>query len=380
MSKSPDIDIPAPRSNPHLIGHEAAAADFIREFAQGRIHHAYLITGPKGIGKATLAYHLTRHILGHGAQVAPAKSEEEAPGLSLFGEAPVPALAPALPAASGENSPLFRRIATGSHSDLLTLSPAYDAKKQVEKNLITVEEARQVPGFMNLTPAEGLWRVVIIDAVDQLNTQAANALLKVLEEPPARAILFLICHQPRAILPTIRSRCRQLKLQPPGREAFAEILSRIAPAIASHDYTALYALAQGSPGHAITLYQEEGLKWYEGWLSAMQPDVSADIRQKFADSAAQVKAPGTAAVIMDCWRLAMQRLHLHPHLQVEESPIFRRESAMLASIADRISIPARAAWLAAGNRLIAETETFHLDRRMTIRLLCTPAQLDILAA
>jgi DNA polymerase III subunit delta' len=95
--------------------------------------------------------------------------------------------------------------------------------------------------------------VVIIDAVDQLNTQAANALLKILEEPPAKAILFLICHRPGALLPTIRSRCRLMKLSTPDDNAFAKILGQIAPSIETHEYAALYALAQGSPGHAITL-------------------------------------------------------------------------------------------------------------------------------
>ena len=349
----------------------------MHEFAQGRMHHAHLITGPKGIGKATLAFRLARHILSSGAQ---SQTLEEAPSFSLFGDEPVaPKMAEKASIAGDVDSPIFKRIASGSHADLLTLSPAYDAKKQVEKNLITVEEARQVPSFMSLTPAEGLWRVVIIDAVDQLNTQAANALLKILEEPPAKAILFLICHRPGAVLPTIRSRCRQLKLQPPDAAAFSTILGQIAPSIETHEYAALYALAQGSPGHAITLYEDEGLKWYEGWLAAMMPDASAETRQKFADSVAQVKAPATWAVIMHGWRLAMQRISLHPHGD-DDAPIFRREAQMLAAIAERLNPEARAAWLEAGNTLIAQTETFHLDKRQSIRLLMSPEQLAMMAA
>lgn len=379
MSKHSDIEIIAPRANPLLIGHQAVEADFLSEFASGRMHHAHLITGAKGIGKATLAYRLARHILGAGA-ISSIASEEEAPSLSLFGDAPAPA-AKALTAnaAMDADSPLFKRIASGSHSDLLTLSPAYDAKKQVEKNLITVEEARQVPEFMSLTPAEGLWRVVIIDAVDQLNTNAANAMLKILEEPPARAVLFLICHQPGAILPTIRSRCRQLKLNAPDSTAFSEILGQIAPHIETHEYAALYALAHGSPGHAITLHQHEGLKWAQGWLAAMMPDASAETRQKFADSAAAVKAPAAWAAIIYAWRVVMARICTHPYAP-DTQPMFRREPEMIATIAASMPPEQRHAWLAAGNQLIAQTETFHLDKRQTIRLLLSPAQLELMAA
>jgi DNA polymerase III subunit delta' len=377
MSKSESITVPEPRANPYLLGHEAVEANFIHEFAQGRMHHAHLITGPKGIGKATLAFRLARHILSSGAQSV---TVEEAPSFSLFGDEPAaPKPATIGNTAGDEHSPIFKRIASGSHADLLTLSPAYDAKKQVEKNLITVEEARQVPSFMSLTPAEGLWRVVIIDAVDQLNTQAANALLKILEEPPAKAILFLICHRPGALLPTIRSRCRLMKLSTPDDNAFAKILGQIAPSIETHEYAALYALAQGSPGHAITLYEHEGLKWYEGWLNAMMPDASSETRQKFADSAALVKAPASWAAIMHGWRLAMQRLSLYPHGD-REAPIFRREGELLASIAGSFAPDMRAKWLEAGNTLIAQTETFHLDKRQSIRLLLSPVQLDMVAA
>ena len=373
MAKEHDFDIPPPRENPLLIGHALVEQRFIEEFTSGRPHHAYLMTGPKGIGKATLAYRLARYILGQGAHNA----EQEAPSLSLFGE---PEPAPAAPSLTmSADDPLFRRIASGSHTDLLTLSPGYDEKKKAERTIIPVDDARKVPGFMSLTPAEGLWRVVIIDAVDQLNTQAANALLKILEEPPSRAILFLVCHQPGAILPTIRSRCRLLKMNAPDVDAFAEVLSTIAPTIESHEYTALYGLAHGSPGQAITLYQEQGLKWYESWLTAMAPDASGDIRQKFADSAAQVKSVNGWAAVLHGWRTALARISLYPHYDANTA-IFRREPALLASIAATMNPRECAQWMEKGRRLIHETETFHLDKRQTLRLLIDPQQLDMMAA
>jgi DNA polymerase-3 subunit delta' len=375
MAKNEDFDIPPPRENPLLIGHALVEQRFIEEFTGGKPHHAYLMTGPKGIGKATLAYRLARYILSQGAHSA----EQEAPSMSLFGDPePAPA-ASAQSLAMDADNPLFRRVASGSHTDLLTLSPGYDEKKKVEKNLIPVDEARKVPEFMSLTPAEGLWRIVIIDAVDQLNNQAANALLKILEEPPSRAILFLVCHQPGAILPTIRSRCRLLKLTAPDADAFAEILSTIAPQIESHEYAALYGLAHGSPGQAITLYQEQGLKWYEGWLNAMTPGASGDTRQKFADSASFVKSPAGWAAIIHGWRTALERISLYPHYDADRA-IFRKEPELIASIAASMNPRQCAEWIEKGNRLIHETETFHLDKRQTLRLLIDPAQLDMMAA
>lgn len=374
MSMS-EQSVPEPRANPHLLGHEAAEQAFMADFAQGRTHHAYLISGPKGIGKATLAFRLARNILVSGAQAA---APAEAPSLSLFGE-PEPSPVQDLPGVIGEDHPVFRRVAAGSHADLLTLSPAYDAKKHVEKNLITVEEARQVPEFMSLTPAEGLWRVVVVDAVDQLNNQAANALLKILEEPPARAILLLVCHQPRAILPTIRSRCRALKLSPPQPAVFRDILARVAPAVGYEDYGALYALSHGSPGHAITLHQHEGLKWYGLWLEAMLPNAAASARQKLIDSAGQLKAPAAWQSVIDAWHVAMQRVTMFPHLALE-APITREEPALLGAIAQPLSIEAREAWFAAGRELIAQTDMFHLDKRQSLRMLMRPEPLHVLAA
>jgi DNA polymerase-3 subunit delta' len=378
MSKEAKLELPHPRENAVMIGHAAIQERFIREFGQGLTHHAYLMTGAKGIGKATLAYRFARYVLSQGAQE---KTVEEAPSMSLFGDALPAVEAPPVQISSLDmdaDSSLFRRIAAGSHTDLLTISPAYDAKKHVEKNIITVDEARKVPEFLSLTPAEGLWRVVIVDAVDQLNDNAANALLKILEEPPPRAMLFLVCHQPAAILPTIRSRCRSLALRAPDMRAFGEILHRFATGIANHDYAALYGLSYGSAGHAMTLFQEDGLKWYADWLKAMQPNATAEVRQRFADAAHAAKSPRSWDAIIHCWHVAMQRISLFPHYDAA-APICQKEQERLATIAAATN-PARChAWVEEGRRLIHQTETFHLDKRQTIRLLADAAQLDMAA-
>ncbi len=176
---------PDPRENPNLIGHAPAEAAIRDALQGGRLHHAWLITGPEGVGKATLAYRFARALLA---------------GASALD----------MPA----SAPVFRRVAAGTHADLLTIEREWDEKKKRLKKQIAAETARMIPPFLHLTPAEGGWRVVILDGAEDLNPQSANALLKVLEEPPARAVLMLVCSAPGRLLPTIRSRCRHLALAP----------------------------------------------------------------------------------------------------------------------------------------------------------------------
>lgn len=199
-----------PRENTALIGHASACALIEGALAEGRMHHAWLITGSKGIGKATLAYHIARTLLG-----------------------------------GGEGAQ--RRIATGAHPDLLVIEPEFDEKKQEQKTEIRVEQVREVGAFLSLTPAESAWRVVIVDSADALNANGANALLKLLEEPPARAVLLLISHTPARLLPTIRSRCRQLRLSPLSPQEFSRIAGE------GEDAEVYYNLSGGAPGLALEL-------------------------------------------------------------------------------------------------------------------------------
>jgi DNA polymerase-3 subunit delta' len=225
---------PEPRANPILLGHAEAEATILDAISGGRIHHAWLITGPEGIGKATLAYRFARRLLAG----QPAEN-------SL-------ALDP--------GDPVFRRVAAGSHADLLTVERAFNEKTKRMKTQIAVEDVRKVNGFMSLTPAEGGWRVVVVDGAEELNAASANALLKILEEPPPRAILLLVCSAPGRLLPTIRSRCRRLRLGPLPDDAMVALLGQDLPQLPQDERGRLITLAEGSPGRAIMLAEEEGLK------------------------------------------------------------------------------------------------------------------------
>ena len=223
---------PAPRENPHLLGHATAEAAILEALRGGRLHHAWLITGPEGVGKATLAYRFARRLLaGGGAALDMAASE-----------------------------PVFRRVAAGTHADLLTIEREWDDKKKRLKKQIAAETARLIPPFLHLTPAEGGWRVVILDGAEDLNPQSANALLKVLEEPPARAVLMLVCSAPGRLLPTIRSRCRHLALAPLGEAPMRRVLEMYLPAVQDADRAVLAGLSDGSPGRALALADDGGLR------------------------------------------------------------------------------------------------------------------------
>jgi DNA polymerase-3 subunit delta' len=224
---------PEPRANPLLLGHAAAETSLLEAMRSGRMHHAWLITGPDGVGKATLAYRFARHLLA---------------GISADNTL---ALDP--------SHPVFRRVAAGAHADLHTVELAYDEKRRRMRTQIAVEDVRGISAFMSLTPAEGGWRVAIVDAAEEMNQSSANALLKILEEPPRRAILLLVCAAPGRLLATIRSRCRRLRLDPLPPEAMEQLLSTYLPELSPDDRGRLVALADGSPGRALLLAQEEGL-------------------------------------------------------------------------------------------------------------------------
>ncbi len=201
---------PIPLANPDLIGHSRAEAALRQAVNGGRMAHAWLFSGPKGIGKATLAYRLARYVLCRG-------SAEEAVGEKmqcLFGADSADAVAPALGLETDPEHPVFRRIIAGSHADLMVVERELDEKTGRAKGQILVDAVREVKGFLSMTAGEGSWRVVIIDGADEMNRNAANALLKALEEPPERTLLVLVCHNAGRLLPTIRSRCRHLPLRP----------------------------------------------------------------------------------------------------------------------------------------------------------------------
>ncbi len=236
-----DIDeVPHPRITTELFGHAAAEAALLAAYRSGRVPHAFLIAGPQGIGKATLAYRMARFVLAHPDPDA----REVATASSLGVDA---------------SDPVARRIAAQAQPDLLILERTFNDKGVLHKQ-IAVDDIRRTVAFFGSTAGEGGWRVAIVDAVDELNRAGANALLKVLEEPPQRALLLLVSHSAARVLPTLRSRCRILTLRPLADADVAQAAAAATGAEAGDpQVVAAAAAAEGSVARALSLMDEGAL-------------------------------------------------------------------------------------------------------------------------
>jgi DNA polymerase-3 subunit delta' len=242
---------PPPRHNPELLGHESAESTLLAAYNSGRLPHAWLIAGPQGVGKATLAFRFARFLFAQG---------ESGMG-GLFG---ADAAAKPQSLAVSPEHPAFRLVAGGGHPDLLVVERGYDFKRKKFRSEIVVDDTRAIGGFLHLTASQGGYRVVIVDTADDMNRNSANALLKVLEEPPKRAVLLLLSESPGRLLPTIRSRCRLIHVSKLPDQAVLAAISRYAPEVSAADVAALTALAEGSIGRALALAAGGGIEIQRG--------------------------------------------------------------------------------------------------------------------
>ncbi len=241
-----------PSSTLRVYGHKDVENELASAFASGRMHHAWLINGPKGIGKATLAYRFANHIFHH--------SKDENPPDTMYA-----------PTAEDHD---HHQLAAGAHPTLLHLARPYDTKKKAFKSVLSVEEIRRTLPFFGMTATGGGWRIAIVDPADEMNASAANALLKILEEPPEKSLFLLICNAPGRLLPTIRSRCREINVRPLNDDDLSKALANLYGD--DHGFhqeiPTISALAEGSVRKAVLLIEGDGLKNYRGFLSLIEPD------------------------------------------------------------------------------------------------------------
>jgi DNA polymerase-3 subunit delta' len=228
---------PHPRETLNLVGHVAAEAELLAAYRTGRMHHAWILGGEPGIGKATLAYRLARFILANPDPKSAAV--QHSTDLSVRGDAPA-----------------ARRMAQLSHPDLFILRRGLTTDRKSLATEIRVEDARRLVHFFGTTAGEGGWRVAVIDSAEDLNISSANALLKVLEEPPSRSLFLIMSSTPKRLLPTIRSRCRMLPMQPLRAEDVAAVLQGLTDLDADSEQIAQAAQAAGgSVRRAVELLQ-----------------------------------------------------------------------------------------------------------------------------
>ena len=214
-----------------IVGQDRAVGQFSNAWKRGALHHAWLLAGPRGVGKATFAREAATRVLADAAG-----PPVDAPGL----ETP-------------EDHRIAKLVEAGSHPDLRWLERLVNDKTNNLARNITVDQVRSLGDLFDLTPALSPWRVVVIDSIDDLEKSAANALLKMLEEPPANTIFFLVSHSPGRLLPTIRSRCRRLDFQSLDDGAMTSVLAKSLPDQKDFERARVIAIADGSAGRAIAL-------------------------------------------------------------------------------------------------------------------------------
>jgi DNA polymerase III subunit delta' len=326
----PKIAAIRPRETTALFGHREAEITLLGALRSGRIPHAWLIAGPQGIGKATLAYRMARFVLAH---ADPAAAEVQ--------DAKTLWVDPAHPTA--------RQIASGAHGGLLTLERTPN-DKGVMRSVITVDETRETIAFFGSTAAVEGWRVCIVDTVDELNPNAANALLKILEEPPQQSLFLLVTHAPGRVLPTILSRCRKLRLRALSADDVLHATATAANMVI--DDPALIEAAgasEGSVARALSLLGGEALKLNQrtAALLARLPEVDPRELHALGDALGGSDRATLATFVDSVDRWFSERLRAHDSHDNASLPRLAR----LAEVWEKV------------NRAARDTETYNLERK-----------------
>jgi DNA polymerase-3 subunit delta' len=364
MAITDNIDIPEPDrvdGAPHprrtrvLYGQETAEREFLNSWRAGRLHHGWLLAGPRGVGKATLAWRMARALIAQdpGAMLAP----EIPDTLDMDPEAPT-----------------YRRCASLGEPRLKLIRRGWDDKLKRLRTRIVVDDTRTLRDFMGLTAADGGWRVVIVDPVDEMNPSAANAILKMLEEPPAKCVLILISHAPARLLPTIRSRCRRLDLRALAADPLIRAVAHAAPDLPPPS-PALAQLSGGSAGDALRLSAAEGPEIYASLLKlfANAPGIDRAALHLLAESASGPGSEARRDALVRLGALLPQRLARAAAIGPPDAEAGPGERRLMARLAAR---PAQARiWADAAQEFQAR-----LDRALGVNLDPAQAFLDTFLA
>ncbi|MBV8412497.1 MAG: DNA polymerase III subunit delta' [Alphaproteobacteria bacterium] len=341
---------PAWRSQ-DLLGHKAAEETLLAAHGSGRLHHAWLLAGPRGIGKATLAWRFARFLLVGQAQGG------------LFGDGPQTLDVSA-------DAPGRALIDARSHPDLFHLRRTLNPDTGRMRAEIAVDDVRDLGGFMHMTPALGQWRVAIVDAADEMNRNSANAVLKILEEPPPNAVLLIVTHAPGRLLPTIRSRCRRLTLPPLSQETVMKLLEAHAPALSADERAVLAQLSEGSIGRALELSGAGSLELYREMVDVLAtlPELDMPRLHGFAERFARRGEEANAAwrslgYLFDGWLKGLAR---QAAVGQEAAAIVPSERGLRGRLLTGASLDR---WIEAWEKvadLLSRADAVNLDRKQTV--------------
>jgi DNA polymerase-3 subunit delta' len=343
---------PPPWRSRTLVGHERAEKTLLDAHRSGRLHHGWLLAGPRGIGKATLAWRFARFLL----------SGQKQGG--LFG-------------GNGDSLDVAADAAgrslvdARSHPDLFHLRRTLNPDTGRMRAEIAVDDVRHLGAFMHMTPAMGQWRVAIVDAADEMNRNAANAVLKVLEEPPANAVLLIVAHAPGRLLATIRSRCRRLSLQPLADDTVVRLLADYVPEAKAEERALLARLSEGSIGRALDLAGAGSLELYREMvgLLATLPELDMARLHGFAERFGRRGEEANAAwralnYLLDSWLKGLARRAALG--SADAAGIVPIENGLHARLLTARSLDR---WIDAWeevDRLLSRADAVNLDRKQTV--------------
>lgn len=328
MSDDVILDELTPRTNPFLYGHEEIEISLLERLSENKMPHALILHGPKGIGKSTLAFRLARYLF--------KKSEDQG---GLFG-APEPVnegIETSLHVNREEAS--FRQVASGGHPDLFTVECATDEKKGTKKTMLDVDQIRKIAPFMRMTSntLDG-WRVVIVDDADTMNINAQNSLLKILEEPPQKALLILVTHRIGALIPTIRSRCQSMAVKPLRIEDNKKVIGLMDTSHTSDDEDMLFGYSEGSPGTFIKIMEESGGECIQDFLEHFKafPAFDPKLIHRFADSYGGY-GKDVSFILLQSYLKWMLRTMVKTKIQDKKLPFFMADNCGIKALYDQTS-------------------------------------------
>jgi len=342
---------PPPWRNDRLVGHDSAERTMLAASQSSRLHHAWLLTGPRGIGKATLAWRFARFLL----------AGQEG---GLFG---VPESLDVAADAPGRNL-----VDARTHSGLFHLRRSLHPKDNRIRDEIAIDDVRELTAFMHKT--EDGRRVAIVDSADEMNRNSANAILKILEEPRPNSILLIVSHAPGRLLPTIRSRCRRLALQPLADETVIRLLGDYAPDTRPDERTALARLGEGSIGRALELAGAGSLDLYREMVEVLATLPELDMprlhgfAERFARRGEEANADWRSLnYLFDGWLKGLaRRAALGDEIKAEAAPIVPSESGLHARLLAAASLDR---WIEAWEKvahLLSRADAVNLDRKQTV--------------